>query len=380
VGSIQDGYSCHQGDLLLNYACHSLTYACHFALTLMPHFIRAASLAHYPELARRHGLDPTEMLRRVNIPLDAVHDPERLIPVELGYLLLEESARLSGVSSFGLEMSASNRLSTLGLIGLIAREEPSLRHALLSLIKYRKLHNEALLLRLEETGAHAMLSIEYPTVDPTLTGQAIEQGVAMMLRTLRVLCPPDWQPSRVCLAHAQKAPIAVYRKVLGVLPQFSAEFNGVALDAEDLDRPVQTADPALAHLARRQLDRLLEERGATSTEDRVRELAVVLLPMGRCTIEQVALHLGVHRRTLHRHLERQGLLFGDLVQQVRKDQARKLMRSPERPLTQVSELLGFSSPPAFSRWHRRQFGETAVAHQRRLQAEPPVKPTGQTRP
>ena len=98
-----------------------------------------------------------------------------------------------------------------------------------------------------------MLSIEYPTVDPTLTGQAIEQGVAMMLRTLRVLCPPDWQPSRVCLAHAQKAPIAVYRKVLGVLPQFSAEFNGVALDAEDLDRPVQTADPALAHLARRQL-------------------------------------------------------------------------------------------------------------------------------
>ena len=154
----------------------------------------------------------------------------------------------------------------------------------------------------------------------------------------------------------------------------------VALDAEDLDRPVQTADPALAHLARRQLDRLLEERGATSTEDRVRELAVVLLPMGRCTIEQVALHLGVHRRTLHRHLERQGLLFGDLVQQVRKDQARKLMRSPERPLTQVSELLGFSSPPAFSRWHRRQFGETAVAHQRRLQAEPPVKPTGQTRP
>lgn len=332
----------------------------------MTYFIRAAALAHYVEVARRHGLEPRRMLGRCAIPLQALDDPEHPIDLERGCLLLEESARSSGVRSFGLEMGEANRLSTLGLLGLLLREEPTLRHALRTVMHYRRLHNDALVLRLEEDGAQALLHIQYAIEGAAGMVQATEQGLAMLVRTLRALQPPDWRPSLLCLMHERQGEAAVYRRVLGSPIRFRAEFNGVAFPAADLDRPMNAADPALALAARQQLDLLLQARGAAGTAQQVRELAMVLLPLGRCSVDQVATHLGVHRSTLHRQLLREGQGFAEILEQVRRSLVQRLLESRARPLIEVSELLGFSSPPAFSRWHRRSFGETALARRTRL--------------
>ena len=219
-------------------------YACHFALTPC----RISSVPHplarkpYPRRPPPRAGPDGNAPRREH-PARCGPRSGAAVPVELGYLLLEESACLSGVSSFGLEMSASNRLSTLGLIGPTPARSPRYAtHALLSLIKS---HNEALLLPPEETGAHAMLSIEYP-VDPTLTGQAIEQGVAMMLRTLRVPIRRDWQPSRVCSRTRRRRRSPSIGRCWGASAvQRGIQWRGAGRRGPD--RPVQTADPALAH-------------------------------------------------------------------------------------------------------------------------------------
>lgn len=336
---------------------------------LMTHFIRAAALGHYVEVATRHGLNPQRMLRRAGIPPDVLNDPERPIAVERGYQLLEDSANASGVRSFGLEMGEANRLSTLGLLGLILREEPTLRQALQTLLHYRRLHNESLVLRLQEDAAHALLHLEYAAIHsaaPVL--QATEQGLAMLVRALRSLMPPDWKPGLLCLMHARQGPAEVYQRVLGAPVRFNAEFNGALFPAKDLDRALHEVDPAMASVGRQQLDQLLQTRGAASTADRVRELAMVLLPLGRCSIEQVTAHLGMHRSTLHRQLLRDGTTFGAILDQVRRQLVRQLIASRQRSLIEITELLGFSSPPAFSRWYRRCFGETAQAQRRRLLA------------
>ena len=69
-------------------------------------------------------------------------------------------ALIVSARSFGLEMGEANRLSTLGLLGLILREEPTLRQALQTLLHYRRLHNESLVLRLQEDAGHALLHLE----------------------------------------------------------------------------------------------------------------------------------------------------------------------------------------------------------------------------
>lgn len=331
----------------------------------MSDFIRTAALASYVEVARRHGLEPRRMLREVGIPLDCLDDPERMIPVERAYRLLERSAQLSGVLTFGLEMAEANRLSTLGLLGLILREEATLHDALSTLLRYRRVHNEGLTLSLEVApGAPAgrgtaVLRFELAAPPGTPLNQANEQSLGMLLRSLRALLPAAWRPQAGCLTHGPLGPRVVYQRVLDAPLQFNADFNGVIFSASDLALPLRSAEPALARQVRQQLDQLLEQRGAVTCAQRVCELVRVLLPAGRCGIEPVAQHLGMHRRTLHRHLLKEGQAFDGIVDVVRRELALHLVGDTRRPLAQVSELLGFAAPPAFSRWFRQAFGCTA---------------------
>lgn len=326
----------------------------------MSDYIRAAALANFPDVVRRHGLDAQVLLAEAGIPVECLDDPERMVPVERAYRLLDRAAQLAGAPSLGLEMAESNRISTLGLLGLILREEPTLHDALTTLLRYRRIHNESLLLALEHTGsgkdrlAVLRLALAAPAGTPVV--QATEQGMGMLLRSLRLLLPPAWRPRLACLSHGPVGPREVYQRVLDAPLQFHADFNGVVFDGADLQRPMRSADPALVRQARAQLDQVLAQRGAVSCGQRVGELVRVLLPAGRCSIEHVAQTLGMHRRTLHRHLLKEGTGFDAIVHQVRAELATHLVAETRRPLSQVSELLGFSAPPAFSRWYRGAFG------------------------
>ena len=98
------------------------------------------------------------------------------------------------------------------------------------------------------------------------------------------------------------------------------------------------------------------EPAAPAMSTRVRDLVVSLLGTGTCTIDRVAQHLGVDRRTIHRHLLREGETFSEILDAVRRELAARYLADGRRSLAEVSSLLGFSAPSGFTRWHRKQFG------------------------
>jgi AraC-like DNA-binding protein len=99
--------------------------------------------------------------------------------------------------------------------------------------------------------------------------------------------------------------------------------------------------------------------------DKARHLVREMLPLGSCTIDKVARHLAVDRRTIHRHLARTGDTFSSVVDAVRAELAESYLEDGGRNLADVADLLGFSALSAFSRWHRRQFGCSATERRQR---------------
>src|SRR4029077_20427985 len=79
---------------------------------------------------------------------------------------------------------------------------------------------------------------------------------------------------------------------------------------------------------------------------------------GRCSVDKVAQHLGVDRRTVHRHLAQNGETFSSLVDEVRGELAENHLEGNKGRLADVADLLGFSALSALSRWHKRHFGFT----------------------
>jgi len=319
---------------------------------------RAAALTHYAELARAAGLDARALLAEVGLPEDALWQPEAMVNGDAVRRLLELSAERSGWPDFGLRMAEGRRLSNLGALGLLLREQPTLRRALDETVRYLHTHNQALLLRIEEAAPMVVVREELIIGRGGSVRQATELVIGVTLRLMHVLLGPDWRPRRVCFAHAAPPDISTHRRLFGVPVEFGHEFNGIVCLSSDLDRPNPAADPVMAQQARRLLE---AARKAPGLATELRQLALLLLPGGGCTVAAVAAHLGVDRRTVHRQLAREGLSFTLLLDQLRRELAERLVAERQRPLEQVATLLGFASASAFSRWYRERFGRSARA-------------------
>jgi AraC-like DNA-binding protein len=149
----------------------------------------------------------------------------------------------------------------------------------------------------------------------------------------------------------------VHRRVLGGAIEFSQECNAIVCRSRDLDMPIHAADPTL----NREVKRLLEMQLANFGDDpaqRAGQIVRMLLPSGLCSVDRVAQHLGVHRRTLNRQLAAEGESVTTIINAVRAELAEEYLANSKRRLYEVAELLGFSSAGDFSRWFRAQFGRT----------------------
>jgi AraC-like DNA-binding protein len=317
--------------------------------------IRSASLSKYAEVARQAGLDPHRMLSEFNLPQRCLREPELMVPIDAVRQLLEASAARSGVEGFGLLMAEARRLSHLGPLGLLIREQPTLRLAVDAFVRYGSRLNEALFLTIEESGDVVVVREELIVGRSGSVRQSTELAIGVAFRMLRTFLGADWRPRRVCFAHDAPADRSVHERVFGRNVEFGHAFNGIICSRRDLEVPNPDADPEVARLARQMLDAGLAGRSSDITAQ-VRELIVMLLGTGTCTIERAAQHLGVERRTIHRRLAREGVTFSGIVESVRRELAERYVADRDRPLAETSALLGFSAPSGFSRWYRQRFG------------------------
>jgi AraC-like DNA-binding protein len=88
----------------------------------------------------------------------------------------------------------------------------------------------------------------------------------------------------------------------------------------------------------------------------VRKAIYLMLPSGNAACTCIAQGLGRSVRTLQRELDSEGLSFTDLLQEVRHDLAQRYVANPNYSMGQISDMLGYGSQSAFTRWFTSRFG------------------------
>lgn len=322
--------------------------------------IRSASLNGYTELARALKLNPQAMMRKAGLSPRCMDDPETPISVLAVRELLESSAQAAGVEDFGLQLAHGRRLSNLGPISIVLREAPTARQALDTLSRYLRLLNASLLTRIEDHGDVVIIREEFLMEGVVSVRQSIDLAIGVMYRILEELLGAHWKPRRVCFSHRPPRDMTRHKSLFGANLEFNSSFNGIVCAARDLSAKLPMADTGMAPYARRFLDQALS-RSSSNTFDAARQLVVALLPGSRCTADQVAQHLAMNRRTLHRHLQAHGETFSSMMQSVRSELVLRQIRDSDRSMAELAELLGFSDASAFAYWFRRRFACTVSA-------------------
>ncbi|AGW95489.1 AraC family transcriptional regulator [Ralstonia pickettii DTP0602] len=319
--------------------------------------IRTGVLTNYFKVAQQLGLEPKPVLRKLGLSSEMLADPEHWISGSGAVALLEESARLTQCPTFGLRMADLWQLSDLGVVSVLLTHQKTLRDALGTLIQYRHLMNEFLVIRIEETGRKVIVREDVVADDAGPSMQSIELALGSLSRMCSTLLGTSWQPLSVHFTHDAPPDLRLHRRIFGGKLEFASSFNGLICRAADLDLPNPIADPVMARHAQRLLAGL-PGANEPSIVLEVRKAIYLMLPAGRATIEQVAQGLGMNVRTLQRQLEGGGKVFSDMVNGVRRDLVIHYLDNRSYSLGRIAESLGYSTYGSFVRWFAAQFGMT----------------------
>ena len=200
--------------------------------------------------------------------------------------------------------------------------------------------------------------------------QSTELAIGVAFRVLQTLLGADWRPRRVCFAHDAPADrIACTSGCSAACVEFGHDFNGIVCARRDLEVANPNADPLMARYAQGSSSRT---GGQAHGHERPGARAGRCAPRhGTVHDRRRAQHLGVNRRTVHRHLAQEGQTFSRIVDAVRRELAARYLAEQHRRLAEVSSLLGFSAPSGFSRWYRRHFSGSPSQPRRRAPRRSP---------
>jgi AraC-like DNA-binding protein len=319
-----------------------------------PRFIRSALLNAFAEAARSLGLDPYRMLRRAGLPVAALDHPDYQIPADKVQALLADCANSAASEDFGLLVGKAFRLSMKGPLGLLMREQPTVRESLEVLQRYLRYQNDNVDIRIAPQGDDLAVTPELISPRTAVSRQMVDLTLAMYVQIFRGLLGDEWRPQRVFLARAAPDDPTPYES-LGQRLEFGAPSTGFVLTKADLATPLPEADPQMAREIARYIEANAQPQGVNATEQ-VSALIRRLLPSGDCNVDRVAQLMGVDRRTIHRRLAAEGASFTQLMDSIRREAAVRQLMQTDRQLGEVAVLVGFSSLSTFSRWFRQAFG------------------------
>jgi AraC-like DNA-binding protein len=269
--------------------------------------------------------------------------------------LLELSARRSGCPEFGLRLAELRHLGTLGPLGLVLRDEPTLGAALELLIRHERAYNEALHMHMRQDGELTTIEVWLEFGEPAPTWQASDLLMGALLGIVRALVGAAWMPRSVSFTHGAPEDATAYHRLCGPTVRFADRFTGLVFPTGQLDTAVVTSDASLRPYAQEFL-RQVVSYGAVTATAQATEAVEFLLPLGRCSLGQVSRHLGLRPRELQRRLEEEGSSFSGVVHDERKRLAERNLLNSQFSVTEISQMLGFAAPSAFSRWFSQHFG------------------------
>src|SRR5512139_2163589 len=148
--------------------------------------IRAATLTNFELVAKECALDARALVAEVGLPPRCLEDPDLPVAAPAVAALLELAAARGGEPAFGLRMAASRRLSNLGPLGLLLRDQPTLRQALEAVAARIHMHNEAMSVSVEQDGPLVAIREEMVIEGLPSVRQSVELAMGTTFRVLGI--------------------------------------------------------------------------------------------------------------------------------------------------------------------------------------------------
>ncbi len=323
---------------------------------------------------RSKGVDPDPTLARLGISPEVFADQEARVPYEALLGLWDDLIAAYPDEPLGLEYANIMDMASFGLYALLGMHSANLAEALRRSIRFQRLFDPELDLRMDIEGDACVVTLRHDVEDTHPEIMEMMLG-AMCLYARSALGPDQFaalghlQPYEAAFKHARRHPEAVYTERIGARVRFGAPFHQVRFPTAWLELPIAHATPGVAvYLERALLEHERADAATRTFSDDVREALSHALSEGDVSQEAIARRLAVSARTLQRKLRADGVTFASLLEDERREQAERLLARDDLPVYAIAYALGYSEPSTFHRAFKRWTGETPQGYRTQLRA------------
>lgn len=328
-----------------------------------PYKVTLELVRQFLQYGNELGLPVEEAMRRAGLDLTPLPDHPAFMSGPVFEQILGAGMRLMQDPLPGLASARHKVATAFGLAGFLVQTSSTVGTLLDTVVQVEPLLGDTGQTRLCRTPGEVRLTWDTRFNDPFVRHHAADFILAAYAWSIQTAARPGrrvieavhlWHP-----APADPLQLRRYLNTFGCPVYFDQPECALVLLPETLDLPLPNADPQLYEVLEQHARRLMEERrNSPSLPDLARSRLHQLLQRGDASRERLAEDLGLTSRTLHRKLQDAGTSYRELLDELRLDKARSLLREPGLSVQEVADRAGFDESASFTRWFKQMTGST----------------------
>lgn len=319
------------------------------------HGLSLVLLRPLAQVITRIGGDGARFL--VELGVDGATPEDAFVDAGHADRVLEALAAKREDPAFGLTLAKTAVRYPLGFFDHLVWPGATVRDALARSERFYSLLTRRSSLQLEERDGQATL---FQRLAPSAPRGTVLTDLAFASFVLRARAAAGaFRVRALRLMHESAS--AEYAAVFEAPVSFGAADDALEVESAELDRLLGTADAVAANALEAEAVRMSEALAPKDTFlAGVRATILRGLREPNNGLPELARDLGVSERTVQRRLEAYGTSLRELVDDVRKETAMRLLRDGASPTTVAFEI-GFARPQAFHKAFVRWTGTTPGA-------------------
>ena len=302
------------------------------------------------EVAARAGWPTDEWLGAAGLNRQSINAADARASFAQAVAVLRRAVVAFPDHGLGFDVGARDMFVSLGVLGLAIRSADTLEAAFDVGAELHQTSGSLMDVQIECGPGFVSLRTDERRPHPEILPFLTEELFASTLVTVRsVLEDPQQSPAFVELTYPVTTYPQRYREFFNCPVRFDADKNRLAFTDAVMQRPLPRRDPATHAVAVDACRAMITNR--RDLDDIVYRVEQIVTDTLRTplTMAQVAAHLNMTERTLHRRLRNRSERFGALRDRIRHERARALIRDTGMPLHAVAAEVGFTDPREFRR-------------------------------
>lgn len=320
------------------------------------------------------GVELDALLEEAGLSLGPMNNPNQRIDVSHMTQLWQAAARLSKDPCFTLRLADHAQADMFSGFGLAIMFSDTIGDAVQKICRYSTVASSAANLE-ARTGENGGLEVVY-RLHTAVAGEALEAFMACGERILKQMSNDRFRAAEIHFCHQKENHQDQFEAFFEAPVFFGAPEYKFVLDREILALPCYQSNPDLAHNIESWMNEYLASIDSTPLATKVRQLLLESIVDEPIDQNAIAKQLTMSTRALQRGLKQEGVSFRELLEDTRRDLAKKFLRQQELSLTEICYLLGFSDQSNFTKAFKRWTGNTPAGYRHELATAAPVSTTG----